>query len=99
VDFREVILERLRGANVSRYKLARRLRDTISQRALYDYLGGKTETSTAVLAAIFEALKIQVVPDRNPDWFWYEWLRWEQSRADSRKPYRRRRPRPKGAAN
>src|SRR5438552_1038222 len=58
LDFREVILARLKAADVTRYRLAQRLRGSVPERTLYDYLAGKTDTTTKVLAAIFEALEI-----------------------------------------
>src|SRR5688572_19068669 len=90
VDFRAAIIARLKEGNLTRYKLAQRLRDTISQRALYDYLSRKTDTSAKVIEAIFEVLELSAASKRHADMCWLEWQKWEEARPDKRKEYRRR---------
>ena len=88
MDLRKMILKRLAEEEVSRYRLARRLRDQVPQRTIYAYLAGKCDTTTEVLQAILSVLDIEVTP-MGTHQIYQKWQSWEQRRGD-RKAFRRR---------
>lgn len=76
MNFRKIINERLKLDRVTIYRLSRRLRGRVSERTLYDYLNGKTDTSTESLAAILEVMDFQI---RSGSRTWYaDLLAWEK---------------------
>jgi len=77
MDFRKVILERLKLDACSIYR-SRRLRGEVGERTLYDYLNGKTDTSTKVLAAILDVLQLEVRPSSSVSWY-VNLRNWEKS--------------------
>ncbi len=63
VDLRSVLIQRQKQLGWSTYKVAKAVKGKMSTQAVYDFLSGRSETTTSSnLLAILEALGLEIAP-------------------------------------